>query len=420
MRPDTRGFAPTLTLMSLLAFAPVPAARAEYALRDGDTVVFLGDSITAERTYGKVIENYTTLRFPGRRVRFINSGHGGDTAEGGLKRLDRDVFDHKATVLIVAYGINDIGWGTKADDAHKSAYLDAIRGILDRAQEHNVRVFLACTPITAGDPDKAEHEFLQRMCDEALEIARSRGEGAIDVQRSMRTVQRAVLAANARAKTDKDKTTLHTPDGVHLNELGQHAMALAILKGLGAPAEVSSATLDASTPSVVESQGCQVSNLKGNAQALEFDRLDDGLPLNTGLFGALRYRFLPIPETLNRYLLTLRGLPEGRYAITADDRPLGTFSTNDLAQGVNLASATANGWEPGGPWEAEAWELTRLTDARVDLASALAEVGRFLPNHPEQSRLREQFADADRQINTLRHTLVHPRPFHFRIQPATP
>src|SRR4051794_20497513 len=61
---------------------------AEFAIRDGDTVVFLGDSITAARTYGKIIENYTLLRFPNRRVRFINAGHGGDTAAGGLARLD--------------------------------------------------------------------------------------------------------------------------------------------------------------------------------------------------------------------------------------------------------------------------------------------------------------------------------------------
>src|SRR5262245_9272788 len=102
----------------------------EFALRDGDTVVFLGDSITAARTYGKIVENYTLLRFPGRRVRFVNSGWGGDTAAGGLARLERDVFRHRATVLIVAYGINDIGWGLKADADHKQKYLDSVRGIV--------------------------------------------------------------------------------------------------------------------------------------------------------------------------------------------------------------------------------------------------------------------------------------------------
>src|SRR5690349_22856043 len=89
--------------------------RADFAIRDGDTVVFLGDSITAARTYGKIIENYTLLRFPDRKVHFVNAGWGGDTAQGGLKRLQRDVFDKGATLVTVAYGINDIGWGGKAD-----------------------------------------------------------------------------------------------------------------------------------------------------------------------------------------------------------------------------------------------------------------------------------------------------------------
>ncbi len=73
---------------------------ADFALRDGDTVVFLGDSITAARAYGKFIENYTLLRYPNRKVRLINAGIGGDTAKGELKRLERDMCAHKAAVAV--------------------------------------------------------------------------------------------------------------------------------------------------------------------------------------------------------------------------------------------------------------------------------------------------------------------------------
>lgn len=45
-----------------------------FALRQGDTVVFLGDSVTAAGTYVKLVEHYTLLRFPDRKVRFINEG----------------------------------------------------------------------------------------------------------------------------------------------------------------------------------------------------------------------------------------------------------------------------------------------------------------------------------------------------------
>ena len=393
-------------------------ASADYALRDGDTVVFLGDSITAARTYGKVVENYTLLRFPGRKVRFVNSGRGGDTAAGGVKRLDRDVFAHGATVLVVAYGVNDIGWGLKADDEHKQAYLDGIRGIVDRCKEHKVRVFVCSAAITAEDPDKAEAGFLQRMCDEGLAVARERGAGAIDVQRAMRAIQRKVRAAAEATKPAKDRPTLHAPDGVHLNDLGQLAMAFAILKGLGAPADVSSVTVDFRGPDLVEATGCRVTNLTGDAKGLEFDRLDGGLPVNFGVFGALQFRFVPVPEGLNRYMLSVRGLPEGRYDVTADGRPLGSFAADRLAAGVNVSSATADGWEPGGPWDAQAALLVRLTDARSEVATARRLADDYLPGHPERDALHQQAEEADARLVDLQRSLVRPRPFRFVVRPA--
>jgi hypothetical protein len=70
----------------LLVLLVASIARADFAIRDGDTVVFLGDSITAARTYGKIIENYTLLRFPERKVHFINAGWGGDISRSGQGR----------------------------------------------------------------------------------------------------------------------------------------------------------------------------------------------------------------------------------------------------------------------------------------------------------------------------------------------
>jgi lysophospholipase L1-like esterase len=406
-----------LAALGLGSLAP-ESASAGFALRDGDTVVFLGDSITAARTYGKIVENYTLLRYPERRVGFINSGWGGDTAAGGLKRLDRDVFARGATVLIVAYGVNDIGWGLKADEEHERIYLDAIRDIVDRCKKRTVRVFVCSAAITAEDPDQAEGGFLQGMCDEGMAVARQEGEGAIDVQRVMRKIQRRVRAAAEAAKSEKDKPTLHAADGVHLNDLGQLAMAFAILKGLGAPADVSSVTVDAGGPRLVEATGCRVMNLTGDAGELVFDGLDEGLPVNFGVFGALQFRFVPVREELNRYLLAVKGLPEGRYEILSDGRPLGAFPAHSLAAGVNISSATADGWEPGGPWDAQAALLIPLTDSRSEVARSDRLLEHYLPGHPERGVLHRQSAHADARLVELQRTLVRPRPFQFIVRPA--
>ncbi len=413
----TIGFA---TMAASLWVSQITIARADYALEDGDTVAFLGDSITAAQTYGKIVENYTLLRFPERKIRFFNAGWGGDTAAGGLKRLDRDALDRGATVVIVAYGINDIGWGTRADDEHRNLYLKSIRGIVERCKERKARVFICSAALTAEDPSKSETGYLQKMCDDGMAIARDCGEGAIDVQRTMRSIFVKVLEAAKHEKNAKDKPALHTPDGIHLNDLGQLAMAFAIIKGLGAPAEVSSATLDARDLNSTSAQGCRISNLKGDPAHLEFERLDDGLPVNFGIFGALQFRFIPIPDEINRYMLSVRGLVDGKYEVLADGRALGTWPAEVLAKGINICSATADGWEPGGPWDAQATALIQLTNARSNVAGSRRELYHFLPNYPEAPTLSAQTDTVIARIEEAQRTLVKPRPFHFEVRPATP
>jgi lysophospholipase L1-like esterase len=205
-------------------------------------------------------------------VRSYNAGQGRDTVAGGSARLERDVFARGATVLIVAYGVNDIGWGTKADAAHRQQYLDAVRKIVEQCRGHKIRVFLCSAAITAENPDQSEGGFLQKMCDDGMALARDLGEQAIDVQRPMRAIQRKVRAFNSGLLESKQQVSLHAEDGIHLTDLGQLAMAFAILKGLGAPAEVSAVRLDATGPKLVAAAGCQVTDLTSTEGQLVFTR----------------------------------------------------------------------------------------------------------------------------------------------------
>lgn len=391
----------------------------DFALRDGDTVVLLGDSITAARTYGKIIENYTLLRYPDRKIRFINAGVGGDTAAGGLKRLERDVLVHKPTVVIVAYGINDIGWGTKADDEHKKTYLDGIGGIVKACKKNDARVYICSAAITAEDPAKSEDSFLQKMCDEGMELSRSLDGNAIDVQRTMRGIQKRMWAVNAKTPDKKNHDTLHTTDGVHLNDVGQLAMAFAILKGLGAPPDVSSVEIDADGAKLVAAEGCTVKELASN-DALEFTRLDKGLPFNYGLFYPLSYRHIPVPDELNRYTLTIKNLPKGDYELTVDGRGLGTYRAEQLEGGVNIASATANPWFAGGPWNAQANVLRSLTDARHEVASANVQCRNDIPGSPASEQLKEKAGEFDDKIVDMQRAVAKPQPYRFVIKRYKP
>lgn len=395
-------------LLLVLAFATT--ARADFALRDGDTVAFLGDSITAARGYTKIVEHYTLMRFPERKVRFVNAGQGGDTAAGCLERLQRDVFDPGATVVTVAFGINDIGWGTKADDAHKQAYLDGIRTIIERCREKKVRPVICSPAITAENPDTAEKGYLQTMTDEGLALAKSLGAETIDLQRGMREVQRRGIESNAKSKPE-DQVRLHVKDGIHLEELGQLAMAYAMLKGLGAPPEVSAVVIDAKSAAATFS-GCAVSGLKVTDDGLSFTRLDTGLPLNNGPLTGLQHRWIPIPDGINRYRLTVKNLPDGEYRILADGRDLGKVPAGELAKGINLASMTSNGWEPGGPWDAQSCVVKELVDARDKLWMGGVLHGRYFA---AEEGVRNDVKKLDDQLVALQRRAAKPAPYRFEI-----
>jgi hypothetical protein len=158
-----------------------------------------------------------------------------------------------------------------------------------------------------------------------------------------------------------------------------------------------------------------VTDLTGTEGGLTFTRRDRGLPFNGGLFYALHYRFVPVPEGLNRYLLRVEHLPPGRYAVRADGRGLGTFTAGQLAAGVNLASATADAWQPGGPWDAQASVLKALTEARHQLAVAGVLSRAYFPGRPLPERLGPQAARTDEEIVALQRLAAQPRPYRFAV-----
>lgn len=382
-----------------------------FALQDGDVVGFLGDSITAERTYGKLVEQYTLLRHPERNVRFLNLGIGGDTAAGGLKRLQSDVFERGVTVLTVAYGINDIGWGTKADDEHRNLYLSSIREIVRQCQKNGVRVYICSAAVTADNPETSEDSYLQKMCDDGLAIAKSEGGQTIRLQRYMREVQKRVANFN-QGVAERDRRSLHVPDGIHLNDLGQLAMAFAILDGLGADSLVSSAALDASKSEAIDQQRCALRDVKLKENGGSFVRLDECLPYNNGPFAGLNYGFVPV-SNYNRYGLKVTGLQEGKYLLEVDGSGVGIYSAEQLADGVDIASATTNGFLPGGPWDAQANVLKQLTEARSQLGQADGQRKEYFEDSDWTRSLTKKSDAIDDGFYELQRQVARPRPYRF-------
>ena len=71
-------------LLSLaLLFASQAFSQDAFYLKDGDRVVFYGDSITDQRLYTTFTETFVLTRFPDRKIEFTHSGWGGDRVTGG-------------------------------------------------------------------------------------------------------------------------------------------------------------------------------------------------------------------------------------------------------------------------------------------------------------------------------------------------
>ena len=104
----------SLALIALV-YGQSSLAQDKFALKEGDRVVFYGDSITDQRLYTTFTETFVVTRFPKLNVRFVHSGWGGDRVTGGGggpidTRLKRDVFSYHPTVITVMLGMNDASY----------------------------------------------------------------------------------------------------------------------------------------------------------------------------------------------------------------------------------------------------------------------------------------------------------------------
>src|SRR5262245_53882646 len=107
-----------LCILAAIALAPAVRAAEPFPLRDGDRVVFLGNTlIEREQRYG-YWETLLTLRHPGKKIVFRNLGWSGDTVWGearagfgtvadGFKHLKEHVLSLKPTVIFIGYGTNE-------------------------------------------------------------------------------------------------------------------------------------------------------------------------------------------------------------------------------------------------------------------------------------------------------------------------
>jgi len=300
-----------------------------FVLRDKDRVVFYGDSITQQRLYTRYVRQFVHARYPERDIRFFNAGWGGDTAPGGLKRLDRDVLELKPTVVTLFFGMNDGRYRTP-DAAVTARFAQGLEGIVKKLREQRVRVIVFSPGCVDGDrkPNLAKAKYngtLAGLGKEAARIAKANDCLFVDVHHPM-------LAFQTAEKKRSPKFTM-IPDAVHPSGAGHLVMADIMLRGMGADPVLPLGTFDAGAGIgdglVLASadEGNLVLETTGPAPIpFWIDDKVESLAVRCGLLPGLGGQELRVP-----------GLETGRYEVTIDERIVGAWTDRQLSIGVRLA-----------------------------------------------------------------------------------
>jgi len=332
-------------LLTLAGAAGAQDAGKPFQIKDGDRVVFYGDSITEQRLYTTLVENYVVTRFPHLNVTFVHSGWGGDRVGGGGGgpidvRLQRDVLAYKPTVVTVMLGMNDGGYHA-FDQGTFDTYTQGYSHILDTLQTALPGVRL--TLIEPSPYDDVTHApnfpggynaVLVRYGQWVQETAAKGHQTVADLNTPVTAMLQKANAA------DPALAQKIIPDRVHPSPAGHLIMAEALLKAWNAPALVTSVRIDAAHRRVVQASNTQVSEVRPGP-TLSWTQRDNALPLPAEWSDptvALVLRSSDFTDALDQEPLQVTGLkPAARYTLKIDGKEVGDFTSEQFAQGINLA-----------------------------------------------------------------------------------
>ncbi len=333
-----------LVVLAALLLVSTLAAQDGFYVRDGDTVVFYGDSITDSRQYTNFVETFILTRYPKMNVRFVHSGWGGDRVGGGGGgpidvRLQRDVIAYKPTVMTVMLGMND-GRYRAFDDAIFKEYASGYEHIVDVMKKAVPGIRMTLIQPSPFDDVTREPQFpggynevLVRYGRFVKELAERNGMAVADLNGP---VVEALKKANA---TDRDLAQRMIPDRVHPATGGHLLMAACLLKAWGAKPTVTAVEIDAASSQVRKAENTAVTGLSGG-KTVAWTQRDGALPMpvnarDRGI--ALALASSDFTETLNQQTLRVTGLTGESYRLRISGTEVGSFTAAQLAAGVNLA-----------------------------------------------------------------------------------
>jgi lysophospholipase L1-like esterase len=313
-------------------------------LQDGDSFVFLGDSITHQCLYTQYVEDFFYQRMPHIRLKFHNSGVGGARAWDALARFDEDVAAYKPKYVSILLGMND-GTYQSFDQATFDAYHRDMTTVVEKIVAAGATPLLMTPTMydsrasrmfprkgrTYSDGLLTQYNAVLTYYGTWLRgVATENGYGFVDMWGPLNNL---TIAAR---KTDPSFTIIR--DAIHPDAPGQAVMAVAMIDDLGLKAPLSNIRLQlyGKDGPTATSTGGAVSDLKRTENGIEFTWLAKGLPWVLPEEAAVGVNLTKLGHKNSREGFEAHGLAPGRYELSIDGIVVGTFGSEQLSRHVEL------------------------------------------------------------------------------------
>lgn len=230
-----------LPVVAATLIAPV-FASAEIAVKSGEKIAFLGDSITQggwSNPAGYVRLVIAGLEANGIKAEPVPAGISGHKSDQMLARLDKDVLSKKPQWMTLSCGVNDVWHGPRGvplDDAmaksgtydekvaSRGTYQKNITAIIDQATAAGVKPVMLTATVIHENLASKENGLLAPYNDFLRKLAKEKNVPMADLY--------AMFEERIKAE-NKPNFKVLTSDGVHMNAEGNKLMAVGVLKAFG-------------------------------------------------------------------------------------------------------------------------------------------------------------------------------------------
>ncbi len=313
-------------------------------LQPGDRLAIIGDSITEQKMYSRIIETYLTACVPELKITARQFGWSGETAEGFLRRMTNDCLRFQPTVATLCYGMNDHHYRA-FDEENAEWYREKYSAVVSGLESIGTRVVLGSAGCVGKVPGWTHSSIFTRdelninLCafrDIDIEIAHQLNTRFADV---FWTMFQAGYEGQTRYGTTNEAYMISGKDGVHPGWAGHLVMAYTYLRAMGLDGDIGTLTVDLGSQTATATAGHTVESFKDNTLTVVSTKYPFCVSGQTNNDNSLRSgtTLVPFFDQLNRFRLVVKNGSAAKYQIIWGDAT-NTYTSTQLADGVNLAA----------------------------------------------------------------------------------